>query len=135
MVICKKVVYGVRRVASFCHSQAHHAMFSLACLVFSLQPYSALHTSVIQPVLRSTCTNHLILLVRSTTSKSWMPSFVRREFLCLDSEDPTDHDTVITPETVQCIYRHGPSICCMQRHTSHMLSTPDLWSEGAYCAW
>ena len=38
-----------------------------------------LRTSAIQPVLRSTCPNHLILLVRSTTSKSWMPSFVRRE--------------------------------------------------------
>ena len=30
-------------------------------------------------MLRSTCPNHLILLVRSTTSKSWIPSFVRRE--------------------------------------------------------
>ena len=39
----------------------------------------SLRTSAIQPVLRSTCPNHLILLVRSTTSKSWMPSFVRRE--------------------------------------------------------
>ena len=39
----------------------------------------SLRTSAIQPVLRSTCQNHLILLVRSTTSKSWMPSFVRRE--------------------------------------------------------
>ena len=39
----------------------------------------SLHTSAIQPVLRSTCPNRLVLLVRSTTSKSWMPSFVRRE--------------------------------------------------------
>ena len=39
----------------------------------------SLRTSAIQPVLRSTCPNHLILLVRSTSSKSWMPSFVRRE--------------------------------------------------------
>ena len=39
----------------------------------------SMRTSAIQPVLRSTCPNHLILLVRSTTSKSWMPSFVRRE--------------------------------------------------------
>ena len=39
----------------------------------------SLRTSAIRPVLRSTCPNHLILLVRSTTSKSWMPSFVRRE--------------------------------------------------------
>ena len=30
-------------------------------------------------MLRSTCPNYLILLVWSTTSKSWMPSFVRRE--------------------------------------------------------
>ena len=30
-------------------------------------------------MLRSTCPNHLILPVRSTTSKFWMPSFVRRE--------------------------------------------------------
>ena len=40
----------------------------------------SLRTSAILPVLRSACPNHLILLVRSTTSKSWMPSFVRREF-------------------------------------------------------
>ena len=39
----------------------------------------SLRTSEIQPVLRSTCPNHLILLVRSTTSKSWIPSFVRRD--------------------------------------------------------
>ena len=39
----------------------------------------SLRTSEIQPVLRSTCPNHLILPVRSTTFKSWMPSFVRRE--------------------------------------------------------
>ena len=40
-------------------------MISLACQIFS--------------VLRSICPNHLILLVRKTTSKSSMPSFVRRE--------------------------------------------------------
>ena len=56
-------------LASFCHSQA---------LLFWATTFS-LRTSAIQPVLRSTCPNHLILLVRSTTSKSWMPSFVRRE--------------------------------------------------------
>ena len=39
----------------------------------------SLRTSAIQPVLHSTCPNHLIILVWSTTSKSWMPSFVRRE--------------------------------------------------------
>ena len=33
--------------------------------------------------------------------------------LCLDIADPTDHGTVITPETVQCIRLHGPSLCCM----------------------
>ena len=63
-------------LASFCHSQALHPMISLACQIFSVQPHSA---SAIQPVLRSTCPNHLILLVQSTTSKSWMPSFVRKE--------------------------------------------------------
>ena len=58
-------------------------MISLACQIFSVQPHSACvllqSSSAIQPVLRSTCPNHLILLVRSTTSKSWIPSFVRRE--------------------------------------------------------
>ena len=34
-------------------------------------------TAAIQPVLGSTCQNHFILLVRGTTSKSWMPSFER----------------------------------------------------------
>ena len=48
-------------------------MISLACQIFSVQPHSAC------VLLRSTCPNHLILLVRSTTSKSWMPSFVRSE--------------------------------------------------------
>ena len=28
-----------------------------------------------------------------------------------------DRGTVITPETVQCIHLHGPSLCCMQHHT------------------
>ena len=52
-------------------------MISLACQIFSVQPHSA--CVLLQSSLRSTCPNHLILLVRSTTSKSWMPSFVRRE--------------------------------------------------------
>ena len=34
----------------------------------------------IQPTLRSTCPNHLILLVWRTTSPSWMPSFERSEW-------------------------------------------------------
>ena len=36
-------------------------------------------TSAVQPVLCSTCPNHLILLLQSTTSKTWMPSFERKE--------------------------------------------------------
>ena len=64
-------------LASFCHSQALHSMIS--CQIFFCATTFSLHTSAIQPVLCSTCPNHLILLVRSTTSKSWMPSFVRRE--------------------------------------------------------
>ena len=47
----------------------------------------SLRTSAVQPVLRSTCPNHLILLARSTTSKSWMPSFVRRESELSTSEE------------------------------------------------
>ena len=39
----------------------------------------SLDTSAIQPVLRSTCPNHLILLVLGSTSRSWMPGFERRE--------------------------------------------------------
>ena len=39
----------------------------------------SLRTLAIQPVLRCTCPNHLILLVWSTMSRSWMPSFERRE--------------------------------------------------------
>ena len=61
-------------LASFCHSLSLHPMISLACQIFSVQPHSACILLKIQPVLRSTCPNHLILLVRSTTSKSWMPS-------------------------------------------------------------
>ena len=65
-------------LASFCHSQVLHPMISLACQIFSVQPHSA--CVLLQSSLCcSTCPNHLILLVRSTTSKSWMPSFVRRE--------------------------------------------------------
>ena len=39
----------------------------------------SLDTSAIQAVLRSTCPNHLILLVRGSTSRSWMQGFERRE--------------------------------------------------------
>ena len=59
-------------LTSFCHSQALHPMISLACHLFCATTFS-LRTSAIQPVLCSTCPNHLILLVRSTTSKSCMP--------------------------------------------------------------
>ena len=38
-----------------------------------------LRTTAIQPVRHPTCQNHLILLVWSTTSTSWMPSFERME--------------------------------------------------------
>ena len=86
----------------------------------------SLRTSEIQPVLRSTCPNHLILLVRSTTSKSWMPSFVRRESeltssfaLTLQIQRIMAWSLVITPETVQCIRLHGPSLCCMKHHAPH----------------
>ena len=41
--------------------------------------FSSLSTLAIQPVLRSTCPNYLVLLVRSTVSRSWMPSFEIRE--------------------------------------------------------
>ena len=51
--------------ASFCHPVLH-PMFSLTCLVSSLQLQLVLRTLAIQPVLRSTCPNHIILLVRST---------------------------------------------------------------------
>ena len=40
----------------------------------------SLRSLAIQPVVCSTCPNHLILLVRSTISRSWMPSLERREF-------------------------------------------------------
>ena len=65
-------------LASSCHSQALHPMISLACQIFSVQPHTAcvLLQSSLCCALRP---NHLILLVRSTTFKSWMPSFVRRE--------------------------------------------------------
>ena len=130
-------------------------MISLACQIFSVQPHSAcvllqsslcctlhvqtissywcgaphlspgLRTAAIQPVLHSTCPNHLILLVRSTTSKSWMPSFVRREseltssFALILQIQQILTLQIITPETVQCIHLHGPSLCCMQHHTPH----------------
>ena len=61
---------------SFCIT-SYHDFLGLPDL-FCATTFS-LRTSEIQPVLRSTCPNHLILPVRSTTSKSWMPSFVRRE--------------------------------------------------------
>ena len=57
-------------------------MISLACQIFSVQPHSAcvlLKSSLSWALHVQTMINHLILPVRSTTSKSWMPSFVRRE--------------------------------------------------------
>ena len=64
-------------LASFCHSPALHPMISLACQIFSVQPHSA--CVLLQSSLCCALHVQTILLVRSTTSKSWMPSFVRRE--------------------------------------------------------
>ena len=44
-----------------------------------MQQHLAYIPKAIQAVLRSTCPNHLILLVRGSTSRSWMPGFERRE--------------------------------------------------------
>ena len=48
-------------LASFCHSQALHPMISLACQIFFCAITFSLLTSAVQPVLRSTCPNNLIL--------------------------------------------------------------------------
>ena len=52
-------------------------MISLACQIFSVQPHSA--CVLLQSSLCCALHVQTILLVQSTTSKSWMPSFVRRE--------------------------------------------------------
>ena len=60
------------------HNAAKGSVFLGLPDLFCASTFS-LRTSEIQPVLRSTCPNYLILLVLRTTSKSWMPSFVRKE--------------------------------------------------------
>ena len=121
-------------LASFCHSQALHPMISLACQIFSVQPFS-LRTSAIQPVLRSTC---LILLVRSTTSKSWMPSFVRRESELTSSFALTLQIQRIMARSlrwrrfsVSTFMAQVSAACSITLH----MSTPYLWSEGADGGW
>ena len=58
-------------------STSSHIFVGLLCLFCATT--ISLDTSAIQPVLRPTCPNHLILLVRGSTSRSWMPGFERRE--------------------------------------------------------
>ena len=58
-------------------SSSSYVFLGLPCLLLATTFY--LRNSAIQPVLCSTCPNHLTLLVQSTTFKSWMPSFERRE--------------------------------------------------------
>ena len=100
----------------------------------------SLRTSAIQPVLRSTCPNHLILLVWSTTSKSWMPSFVRREFELTSSfawhcrsngwwHSHCAGDGSVYPPSCPKSLLHAAS------HSSHMMNTPYLWSEWADGSW
>ena len=102
----------------------------------------SLRTSAIQPVLRSTCPNHLVLLLRSTTSKSWMPSFVRRE-----SELTLSFALTLQIQQIMACYagdwRAGSvyppswpkSLLHVASHSSHMMSTSYLWSEGALGGW
>ena len=59
-------------------STTSHVFFGLPGL-FHATSFN-LCVSAIQPVLHSTCPNHLTLLLQSTISKSQMPSFDRRVF-------------------------------------------------------
>ena len=92
----------------------------------------SLNTSATQPLLRSTCPNYLILLVRSTTSKYWILSFVRRESeltssfaLILQIQRNYTGDGLVYPPSWPKSLLHAAS------HSSHMMSTHHLWSEGA----
>ena len=127
-----------------------HLSFSLSFFITSCHDFLglpdlfcattfSLRTSEIQPVLRSTCPKHLILLVWSTTSKSWMPSFVRREseltssfaFTLRSNGSWHGHyagDGSVYPPSWPKYLLHVAS------HSSHM-STPYLWSEGALGGW
>ena len=91
----------------------------------------SLHTSAIQPVLRSTCPNHLILLVRSTTSKSWMPSFVRRESELTSSLALTLQIQWIMARPLR---RRRFSVSTFMAQVSAACSIT-LWSEGADGGW
>ena len=126
-------------LASFCHSfTSSHDFLGLPDL-FCATTFS-LRTSEIQPVLRSTCPNHLILPVRSTTSKSWMPSFVRRE-----SELTSSFALTLQIQRIMVGHYAGDgsvyppswpkSLLHVASHSSHMMSTPYLWSEGALGGW
>ena len=108
-------------LASFCHSQALHPMISLACQIFSVQPHSAcvlLQSSLCCALHVQTISSYLCGAPHLSPGCQalWEGSLF---VLCPDIADPMDHGTVITPETVQCIHLHGPSLCCMQHHTPH----------------
>ena len=82
-------------------------------------------------MLRSTCPNHLILLVRSTTSNSWMPSFVRRESELLSSFALTLQIQRIMARSLprrDSVYQPSwpKSLLHVASHSSHMMSTPYL---------
>ena len=91
---------------------------STSSQIFFCATKFSLRTLAFQPVLRSTCPNHLILLVQSTTSRSLYPSIERREseltssFVCLDIADPTVHCTVFSPHAVKS--SRCPSLCINQ---------------------
>ena len=90
-------------------------------------------------MLRSTCPNHLILLVRRTTSRSRMPSFVERE-----SELRSSFALILEIQRIMTrslrrrrfsVSTSWPkSLLHAEPHSSHMMSTPDLRSKRALMA-
>ena len=127
-------------LASFCHSQALHPMISLACQIFSVQPHSvcvllqsslccALHVQTISsyrcgaPHLSPGCQ------ALWEGSLSWLRLL---PWHCRSNGSWQGHyaggGSVYPPSWPKSLL-HAAS------HSSHMMSTPYLWSEGADGGW
>ena len=127
-------------LASFCHSQALHPMISFACQIFSVQPHSAcvllqssqccaLHVQTISsywcraPHLSPGCQ---ALWEGSLSELRPLP------WHCRSNGSWHGHyagDGSVYPPSWPKSLLHAAS------HSSHMMSTPYLWSEGADGGW
>ena len=127
-------------LASFCHSQALHPMISLACQIFSVQPHSAcllLQSSLccalhVQTISSYWCgAPHLSPGCQALWEGS-LSSLRPLPWHCRSNGSWHGHyvgDGSVYPPSWPKSLLHAAW------HSSHMMSTPYLWSEGADGGW